>query len=172
MGLDGIGRGVVDFFPTHPNMDTLLIVTDLGRMRCWRLRRDPDQPELSPTFETVADESLETSHSYYADRNTDQGGRFASRAASGNPASPGMSTGERHGEEEQAEKDGILQLAEVIARVVEGSPGLPVYFAAPQAIHRRLFDLLPGGVTGRIRKDLALDLTKAEKLDLLRRFEG
>lgn len=157
--------------PDLQTMDKLIIVSDLGRLKCWHLKHDPDDPSLSPSFEDIASETFDNAHTRFADRETDQAGRFSSRATSANPASPGMSTGERHGEIEKAERDELESLAESINELVARNGGLPIYLAAPRTIHRRLFELLSPETTARIEKDLALDLTEEGKLDLLERFE-
>lgn len=143
-------------------MNALIVVTDLGRMKTYRLTKDDLQPGTSPAFEDVADVDLENLHSQVSGRVTDKAGRFAYGAGS-------IAVGERHSEEEQAEIDQLHAISESIQKTVSGET-TDIYLAAPQPMIRQLLESLPAGLTQRIRKQLPLNLVKAPKLDLLKRF--
>ena len=143
-------------------MKTLIVATDLGRLRAYRAVQDFDDP--SPTIETVREEDFEDRHSRVANRVTDQAGRFPS-------GNEGMSYGERHGESEEARQAQLRLVADAVNEVAESEPEMEIYFAAPQSIFSRLREMIGPTVNSRISKSLALDLVKVPKLDLLRRFE-
>ena len=144
-------------------MNVLMIVTDLGRMKAFRITRDDDDPTTSPAFTDLADDDLENSHSKVSDRVTDQAGRFPT-------GNGGMAIGERHNEEEEARQHQLDAIVDRIHSVASGEK-TPIYLAAPQTILGQLFDKLGADIRHRVRKDLPLDLVKAPKLDLLKRFE-
>lgn len=140
----------------------LLIVTDLGRMKAFRITRDDNDPAASPAFTELADDDVENLHSRVSDRVTDQAGRFPS-------GNGGMSIGQRHGEEQEARGRQLAVIAERINRVAAGGDS-GIYLAAPPTMARPLLDAIAADVRRRIRRYLTLDLVKAPKLDLLRRF--
>ena len=144
-------------------MNSMIIVADLGRMKAYRLTRDELQPNTSPAFEDLADVDLENQHSHISDRVTDKAGRFNYGAGS-------IAVGERHSEEDQAETRQLQAIAESIDQVA-GSDQTDIYLAAPQPMIRQLLDAINPRVRKRIRKDLPLNLVKAPKLDLMKRFE-
>ena len=140
-----------------------MIVTDLGRMKAFRLTRDEDAPNTSPAFTDLVDDDLENLHSKVSDRVTDQAGRF--------PSGPsGMANDERHSEEEEARQNQLQSIAERINKVA-GEENGDIYLAAPATMQRQLLSELSAGVRRRILRNLALDLVKVPKLELLRRFE-
>lgn len=144
-------------------MNSMIIVTDLGRMKAYRVTRDDLQPNTSPAFEDLADIDLENQHSHVSDRVTDKAGRFNYGAGS-------IAVGERHSEEGEAESKQLHAIAEAINRVA-GSDSTDIYLAAPQPMIRLLLETIAPPVRQRIRRELSVNLVKAPKLDLLKRFE-
>lgn len=143
-------------------MNSLMIVTNLGRMKAFRITNDEDDPNTSPAFTDLADDDLENLHSKVSDRVTDQAGRV--------PYGPGShAMGERHNEEQEARQSQLQAIARRVNAVASGDEG-KIYLAAPQTILKQLLDQLTADVRNRIRKELDLDLVKAPKLDLLKRF--
>ena len=141
----------------------LIIVTDLGRMKAYRVTRDEDDPASSPAFEDVADEDLVNLHSRKSDRVTDQAGRFPSGRT-------GLAAGEKHHEEEEARQNQLVSIVGRIHDVAAREDGR-ICLASPQPMHRKLMDTLNPDVRQRVFRDLALGLVKAPKLELLQRFE-
>ena len=146
-------------------MYSLIIVADLGRMKAYRITQDELHPGSPPSFEDLADIDLENQHSKVSDRFTYQAGRFKSGTGTGS-----ASAGERHSEEENAEGQQLEAMAETISDVAAATEG-KIYFAAPQTVLRQLVEALNAGVRQRITRELPLNLVKAAKLDLLKRFE-
>ena len=145
-------------------MNRLIITADLGRLKIYRITQET--PEEKPSIDLEADHDFSNDHSRFENRDTDSAGRFPQGGSS--QTQSGMSYGERHGEIAEAEKSQLQRIAGCINEAVAGEEGL--YLAAPQTIHRRLIDSLDQGVQDTIIEVLPLDLNKAEKLDLLRRF--
>ena len=144
-------------------MNLLMIVTDLGRMKAYRITRDEDDPTTSPAFEDLVDDDLKNLHSRKSERVTDQAGRFPSGRT-------GLAAGEKHNEEKEALQSQLDSIVERINDVAKREPG-KICLAAPQPMHRKLLDALRPEVRERVFRDLALGLVKAPKLELLQRFQ-
>ncbi|MGB6222500.1 host attachment protein [Haloferula sp.] len=144
-------------------MESIIIVADLGRMTAYRITQDELQPGTSPAFDELADVNLENLHSKVSDRVTDKAGRFSYGSGS-------IAVGERHHEEREAEDQQLHSIIGNIERVA-GDGDQAIYLAAPQTMMRQLIEALSPKVRKRIRRDLALNLVKAPKLDLLKRFQ-
>lgn len=144
-------------------MDLLLVVADLGRVKAFRLTRDEDAPSASPTFHDLLDVDLENRHSRVGERAADQAGRF--------PSGPsGMASGERHSEEQNARRAQLQRVANEIDTLASREEG-SIYLSAPQPVLQQLLNALDSSVRQRVKKELALGLVKAPKVDLLARFE-
>lgn len=143
-------------------MTSLIILADLGRVKAYRITRDELDPNESPAFEDVADVDLKNLHSKVSDRVTDKAGRFAYGAGS-------KSVGESHHEQEEAESQQLQRVAAVIDKVA-GRNKADIHLAAPKEIIGDLTGALGSSVLKRIRKQLALNLVKQPKLELLERF--
>ncbi|MFT5467042.1 MAG: hypothetical protein ACI8UO_002145 [Verrucomicrobiales bacterium] len=144
-------------------MNTLIITTDLGRLKAFRVVHAPDEP--SPTIDLIREDDFANDHSRFANRDTDQAGQFPSGGS-------GMAAGERHGEETEARRVQLEQLAAAVDQQAQSEPDAAIFLAAPKPVNQQLLGLLTPDVRGRIAKNLALDLTKEPKLELLRRFES
>lgn len=143
-------------------MNAIIILADLGRMKAYRITRNDLDSASSPAFADLADVDLVNQHSKVSDRMADKAGRFAYGSGS-------KSVGERQSEQDEAEGRQL----DGIAGAIHGAAGTgdeDIYLAAPKEIIADLVDLLGPGVGQRIRKQLALNLVKVPKLDLLERF--
>lgn len=143
-------------------MKALMIATNLGQLKAYRVIRDPDEP--SPTIDLIEERDLAGRSSHVAERVTDQAGRFPS-------GSVGMAYGERHGEAEKAERDALDEVASSVEKLAAAETESILYLAAPKTIYGQLKKRLSSPVQKRIRRSLELDLTKLPKLDLLQRFD-
>lgn len=141
-------------------MKKLLIATDLGQLRAYRSEQEFDDP--SPTIDLIRESDFLGRHHLFADRDTDQAGRFRE----------GLSDGEPHAETGEAERVRMRQVAQAVTTLAEAEGEAEIYFAAPKPVHRQLLALLGAAVRNRIRKSLELDLVKLPRRELLRRFGG
>ena len=148
-------------------MKKLIVIADLGSLKAYRVIRNENDP--SPVFELAADTAFADAHQRVLDRVTDQAGRFPSGGQCREGG--GMSYGERHNEAEEVRKAQLRKLAGEINALARTEQCRTIYLAAPKTINNRLLDLLDSAVRPCVRRNLALDLTKAPKLELLRRFE-
>lgn len=143
-------------------MNGIIILADLGRMKAYRISRDELDSGNQPAFADLADVDLANMHSKVSERMADQAGRVAYGPGS-------KSLGERQSEQEEAEGRQLEGIVGAIHEAV-GTGGEDLYLAAPKEIIGDLVDQLRPQVVRRIRKQLALNLVKRPKLDLLDRF--
>ena len=141
-------------------MKKLLIATDLGQLRAYRSEQDFDDP--SPTIDLIQESDFLGRHHQFADRDTDQAGRFRE----------GLSDGEQHAEVLESERVRMRQVADAVGMLAAAEGEVEIYLAAPKPVHRQLISLLSAAVRNRIRKSLELDLVKLPKRELLQRFGG
>ncbi|MCS7338906.1 MAG: host attachment protein, partial [Verrucomicrobiae bacterium] len=133
-----------------------------GLLRAYKLSRDDTDPR--PRLELVDEVELKEAHHRVTDMVSDQAGRFASSAH------PGASAGERHNIELEHRKRLIKQLADHVAVLLRREHVETCYLAASKEINHKILDLLPHDVRAKITKNIAADLTKLGKAELLERF--
>ncbi len=148
-------------------MNRLLITADLGRLKIYRVKQD-ELFDTKPSIKLEQEFDPPDLHSRFAERDTDEAGRFPRGTPS--KTAGGMSYGERHNEEREAEEHQLHLVAGTINAAVEAEGGQGFYLAAPQTVHKRLLDLLTPEARNCLLEHLAVDLNKAPKLELLRRF--
>ena len=144
----------------------LVVVTDLGMFKAYRMEKDAlsssPRLELLEDFETVVESRI-------SDQVTDQAGQF--HKGSGSPVLSGEhSNGERHNIRLEQERRVIKQLAEKLAAFLRRDDVEGCYFAANSEINRRILDQLHPEMRSKIQKNVASDLTKIDKSNLLKHF--
>lgn len=148
-------------------MDTLIVVADLGCLKVYRVI--PDEVNGSSSVSLVTEYKNGGAHERTSERVTDQAGRFPKGAVGG---AGGMGYGENHNEKSETRKKLVENLGSRINAILKKEQGYSSWhFAAPKGIHKRLVDGLDAGIRGSLSKSLTLDLTKAGKKELLKRFE-
>ena len=121
----------------------------------------------TPRLELVDDIEMVDAHGRLVDKVTDMAGRFPSGDSTNGS---GMSNGERHNIALDIERRLVKQIAAGINRIVKTDNGTTWYFAAPSTINQRLLDELKPEVKNRLTKNVAADLTKIDKSELLSHF--
>ena len=143
--------------------NTLVIVTDLGLFKAYRLERTPVQH--TPRLELLEELEVVGAHGRFEDKVTDQAGRW--RVPTLRIA---MSYGERQKIDLETRKRLIKQLAEHISRVVHEHRPEECYLSVNKAVQRQLLDELGKGVREKVTKVVAADLTKMDTAALLDHF--
>ena len=142
--------------------DTLIIATDLGNFRAYRLirtERNTPRLEIVEEFESV------DAHGKLGDKVTDQAGRYRA------PALPmGMSYGERQKIDLELRRRLIKQVAEQLRKIVSRAEVETCYFAASPEINQQILEEAGPAVRAKIEKNVACNLTNVEKAELLRHF--
>lgn len=134
-------------------------------MKAYRVTRD----EMSKTqkLEVVGEFANTDAHSKLLDKVSDKAGRFP--GANGNGVGA-MSIGENHNLKLETERRNIRQLADGINRLVEKENPSLWFFAAGKDINQKIVDALSAGVRSKLKKNVAADLTKIGKTELLGHF--
>jgi hypothetical protein len=146
--------------------NTVVVVTDLACLKAYRI--DPNPQHSSPRLELVDEFHSNGAHERLADKVTDQSGRFP-RSGPVNGAGA-MSAGERHNILLEERKRQVRKLAGRLNTLIS-QPGIErCLLAASKEINRQLVDELPVSLRGKIQMNLAADLTKLDKSELLSHF--
>ncbi len=147
--------------------NTVVVVTDLACLKAYRI--DPNPQHSSPRLELLEEFHCNGAHERLVDKVSDQSGRFPRGGGSPNGASA-MSAGERHNIELEQRKRLVRQLAGRLNTVIT-RPGIErCLLAASKEINHQLIEELPTSTRGKIQKNLAADLTKLDKSELLAHF--
>jgi hypothetical protein len=143
--------------------NTLIIVTDLGLFKAYRLERTAIQQ--TPRLELIEELEALDAHGKLLDKVTDQAGRW--RVPTARMA---MSYGERQKIDLEMRRRLIKQMAEHISRVLREQDAEECYLSTNKETHKQLWEELEPDVRKKIVKVLPLDLTKANKSQLLEHF--
>ena len=81
------------------------------------------------------------------------------------------SSGERHSIDMERKRRLIRQVAHFLSALLRRNSSDSCYFAASKEISHQILAELPREARARIEKIISCDLTKAEKSELLRRFD-
>jgi hypothetical protein len=141
----------------------LIIVTDLGLLKAYRLETTE---KGTPHLELLEEVVIEDAHQRVVERVSDLAGRHVSPAAKqwGAPMS------DDHNLRLETKRRLIKQIAKHIQRLVNASAGEGCCLAAHKEINRLILDALPQQVRARIETNLARDLVKATRKELLEIF--
>lgn len=147
--------------------NTLVVVTDLACLKAYRI---DDRPEFStPRLELVEEFHYSDAHAHLIDKVSDLSGRFP-RGGGPSGGALAMSAGERHNIQLEQRKRMVRQLAERLS-LLTAQPGVErCFLAASREINHQLIEALDPRAKGKISKNVAADLTKLDKAELLRHF--
>lgn len=142
----------------------LVVVTDLGSLKAYKLEQN--NFGRTPRLELLQELEIADAHEKLTDKVSDLAGRFGKGGGPGT----GASAGERHNIELEHRKRLVRQLTDRVnglarPREVEG-----VYFSASKEINHQILEGLEPGVRAKIERNIAADLAKLEKAELLKRF--
>jgi len=141
----------------------LVVVADLGYFKAYRL--EATSPQSTPRLELIEEINLndtqvklpviDLSSGYHAPMM----GKWAA------------SSGERHNIDLERRRRLIKQVAHFLNALLRRDSSDACYFAASKEISQQILAELPREARARIEKIISCDLTKAEKSELLRRFD-
>jgi Protein required for attachment to host cells len=146
---------------------SLVIVADRGSLKAYRV---DETPTRGPSLKLVQAFDLTDAHGKLIDKVTDLAGRFPVTEIAG-PHRGQASIAESKLQTE-TERRINKELADQIAKIINGSSGEGWSFAAPSEIHSAIVDLLPGRVRGRIVEHVKSDLVKVEPAKLPNHFRS
>ena len=146
---------------------TLLVVIDLGCFKAYHLENN--QPKQSPRLELLEEFNNADAHGKLMEKVTDSSGRFPRNAGVSN-ATGAMSDGERHNIMLESRKRMVRQLAQRLNALARSKEVERCLLAASREINHQLLEELEPQVRAKIEKNLAADLTKLERAEILRHF--
>ncbi len=144
-------------------MKSILFVVDLGHFKAYSIERT----ELgTPRVELIESYDTLDAHGKFSEKFSDKPGRFGM----GGERSTLKGYGEAHNLETEKQKRLLKSVADEIVRLVQSEDCGRWYLAAPKKINSRLVELIDEETRRTLRKNIPVDLTKADKSELLERL--
>jgi hypothetical protein len=144
--------------------NTVVVVTDLGLFKAYRLERTTQN---TPRLELLEEYLNGDSHSRMQDKVTDQAGRYRSSTNS----KWGTPWGERTHIELEQRRRYIKDMARHMSDVLRDGQTEACYFAAASEVNNQILDELEPPLRAKIIKNIPADLTKLDKTELMARFQ-
>lgn len=145
-------------------MKKIIIIADMGHFKVYRVLEVSGE---SARLELIENYDSIESHGKYSEKLSDKAGNFGESVGS-NIAATGY--GEPHNIEQEAEKRLIKQIAKSINSVIAAENYAKWCLAAPKAINRQIISNLDPAVKAKIVRNVAADLTKTAKAEILGYF--
>ena len=136
---------------------SLVIAADRGSLKAYQVNETPTR---GPSLKLIQAFDVTAAHGRLIDKVSDQAGRFP--VSDGAGSHHGASISEATQLETETDRRINKELAEQIAKIVNGSGKEGWAFAAPSEIHSAIVDLLPDRVRNRIVEHVKSDLVKVE----------
>ncbi|HEX4639267.1 MAG TPA: host attachment protein [Chthoniobacterales bacterium] len=146
---------------------SIVITADRGSLKAYEVNETPTR---GPSLKLIQAFDITEAHGRLLDKLTDQAGRFPVTETAG-PHRGQASIAESKLENE-TERRINKELADQIAKVINGSGREGWAFAAPSEIHAAVVDLLPDRVRDRIVEHVKSDLVKVEPAKLANHFRS
>jgi len=143
--------------------NNIVVVTDLGSLKAYKLAEA--QPGVSPRLELLDELQLDSAHQKLTDKVSDHGGQFGKGGLGS-----GAAVGERHNIELEHRKRLVKQLTEKIATLLRADGVDGCYFAASKEINHVITEALEPQLRAKFVRNIAADLTKLGKVELLARL--
>jgi hypothetical protein len=146
---------------------SLVIVADRGSLKAYQVNETPTR---GPSLKLVQAFDITDAHGKLIDKVTDVAGRFPVTEGAGAHRGP-ASIAESKLETETGRRIN-KELADQIAKIVNGSGNEGWAFAASSEIHSAIVDHLPSRVRNRIVEHVKSDLVKVEPAKLPNHFRS
>jgi len=140
--------------------DKMIVLADLGRVKAFRVTYD--MMTSKPQLEQIYDCEFLEAHGRFAERVSDQAGRFAVNG------SPGASTSENHSLRVETDRRLVRMVAEKISELVQGEQYW--FLAAGPEINHRILEHLPPETRAALYKNIPADLVKTPKHQIMDHF--
>ena len=144
-----------------------LLVVDLASFKAYRV--ETSRFTRSPRLELMETFDNAEAHSRLVDKVSDLSGRFP-RGRGANGAAGVMSDGERHNIELEQRKRLARRLAERVNALMRRDDVDICYLAASKEINHQILEEVEPRLRVKIEKNIAADLTKINKSELLQHF--
>jgi hypothetical protein len=141
----------------------LLVVTDLGLLKAYELT---ETSRGTPHLDRIEELMLDEVHHRLTERITD----LAGRRAAPTQKKWGAPMADDHNLRLETKRRVIRQIVGRLEELLQKRDYEACWLAADGEINRQVLEQLPGGLRRRIEKNIPLDLIKASKEELLKRF--
>jgi hypothetical protein len=146
---------------------SIVITADRGSLKAYAVNETPTR---GPSLKLIQAFDITDAHGKLIDKVSDLAGRFAVTDSAGSHR--GTASIAESKLENETDRRINKELAEQIAKVVNGSGKEGWAFAAPSEIHSAIVDLLPDRVRNRIVEHVKSDLVKVEAAKLANHFRS
>lgn len=146
---------------------SLVITADRGSLKAYQVNETPTR---GPSLKLIQAFAITDAHGRLVDKVTDQAGRFPVTEAAGAHRGAASTAEKKLGNETDRRIN--KELADQIAKIVNGSGKEGWAFAAAPEIHSAIVDLLPNRVRDRIVEHVKADLVKVEPAKLASYFRS
>jgi hypothetical protein len=144
---------------------TIIIAADLGHFKAYRITKDP--VEISPRVTLIEGYDSIEGHGKLGDKLSNSAGRFV---RGGGKKESAKGSGERHNIELETEKKIIKMIARDIDDLIVREKCEKWYLAATEKINGQIVEKLTPEVKIKLDKNIAADLTKIDKSEILGHF--
>jgi hypothetical protein len=145
-------------------MEKMIVVVDLGHFKAYQLTKTD---QATPRLELIDSFDLVGAHGRMSDKVTDGPGKFGGRGG-GDWSAKGY--GEPHAAASEEQKRQIKMLSQAISTQVRQCNPDSWCLAAERSILKQLVDALDQDAAARLAKQVAANLTKADKDEIVQRF--
>jgi len=146
---------------------SIVITADRGSLKAYEVNETPTR---GPSLKLIQAFDITEAHGKLIDKVSDLAGRFAVTDGAGSHR--GTASIAESKLENETERRINKELADQIAKIVNGSGKEGWAFAAPSEIHSAIVDLLPERVRNRIVEHVKSDLVKVEPAKLANHFRS
>jgi len=146
---------------------SLVIVADRGSLKAYQVNETPTR---GPSLKLMQAFDITDAHGRLFDKVTDLAGRFPATESAG--AHRGQASIAESKLQTETDRRINKELADQIAKIINGSGQEGWSFAAPAEIHSAIVDLLPGRIRDRIVEHVKSDLVKVEPAKLHTHFRS
>ncbi|HMK59604.1 MAG TPA: host attachment protein [Dissulfurispiraceae bacterium] len=145
-------------------MGKIVVVADLGHFNAYKFSKTPMGTGKLDLIEQF--DSLEA-HGKYSEKFSDQAGNFGESVGKSSFA---KGSGEAHNIQIENEKRLIRNIARTINRIIAEEKCDGWHLAAEKAINGQIVESLDQVVKSKLEKNIAANLTKADKSEIIGRF--
>ena len=140
-------------------MNELIIVADLGKLKAYRIVKDPLKL-AGDKVEVIQDITKQEMRTKASDKFADSAGRFY---LGGGTTVTAAGYGEPHMIESEEERRAIKRLAEEISGLVQKEGCKKWHLALDKSINNQVLAILPPEIKAKLAKNINANLTKSDK---------
>lgn len=145
-----------------------LLVADLASLKAYKVENSA--PTRKPHLELVDAFENSEAHNRLVDKVSDLAGRFPKGMGPNGSSAGAMSDGERHNIELENRKRLVKRLVERVSSLMRRDDLYSCCLAASREINNQLLEEIEPRLRAKIEVNIAADLTKIDKSELLRYF--